>query len=70
MNDKPSDWCDVVEVAEPHDRLIEAEKVIRAFIKRLGIKSSEYLYANEKIMIECIENAPTVIEAEELDVYD
>jgi len=41
-------------------RLIDADKLKEAIIKRLGIRSEKYLLDSEKVIYEEIDNAPTV----------
>lgn len=54
--DKP-EWCELVELPTPHGKLIDADAFAQRVggAKVLGIKAIAY----------CLDNAPTVIEAEE-----
>ena len=47
-----------------HGDLISREALKEAIRKRLGISSLKYLTAQEKVIVEEIDNAPTVIEAD------
>lgn len=58
---KPPD-CPLVEVPEPHGRLIDADALSSQFHKDTG---RLHLITTHGFVSECIEDAPTVIEAEE-----
>lgn len=52
------DWCPLVEIPEPHGRLIDADRVTAESIKRTGKR------------LLAIDTAPTVIEAEGSENHD
>ena len=56
---------EVVDVPEPHGRLIDANDVIERIKQRLGIRNINYLLEAEKPIVMSINSSPTVIEAEE-----
>ena len=61
------DWCPLVEVPTPHGRLIDYDWVVENVIKKLGIKDKQYLLQAEKALMILVDDAPTVIEAEDGD---
>ena len=56
--------CPLANVKVPHKRLIDADELIHVIITRLGVKASEFLYPNEMLILECIDEAPTIMEEE------
>jgi hypothetical protein len=56
--------CPVVEITEPHGRLIDANDVTERIRQRLGIRNIDYLLEAEKPIAMSIDSSPTVIEAE------
>ena len=61
---KRPEWCPLVEVPEPHGRLIDEAIVLEMIRKSMGIKDLSFLYHAEKSVVNEIFHAPTVIEAE------
>ena len=59
------DYCPLVEVSEPHGRLIDEAVVLEMIRKSLGIRDLSFLYNAEKSIVNEIFHAPTVIEAED-----
>lgn len=57
-------WCPLVEVQEPHGRLIDEAVVLEMIRKSMGIRDLSFLYHAEKSVVNEIFHAPTVIEAE------
>lgn len=57
------DWCPLVEVPTPHCRLIDADALTKALEKRWNVDDDQD-FANKSVWRE-LENAPTIIEAEE-----
>ena len=55
------DWCPLVEVPEPHGRLIDAEKLKNEYPHDTDW---DYPVNTNSYVCESIDNAPTVIEAE------
>ena len=64
-DDRKKDWCPLVEVSEPHGRLIDEAIVLEMIRKSMGIKDLSFLYHAEKSIVNEIFHAPTVIEAED-----
>lgn len=50
-----------------HGRLIDYDWVVGNVIKKLGIKDKQYLLQAEKALMILVDDAPTVIEAEDGD---
>ena len=59
------DSCPLIEVKEPHGRLIDADDAYEQIRQRLGIRNLDYLLEAEKPIAISIKESPTVIEAEE-----
>jgi hypothetical protein len=57
--------CPLVEVKEPHGRLIDECDINERIRKKLGIRNLDYLLEAEKPIAMSIKESPTVIEAEE-----
>ena len=55
------EWCPLVEVSEPHGRLIDAEKLKNEYPHDTDW---DYPVSTNCYVCESIDNAPTVIEAE------
>ena len=55
---------ELVNVPEPHGRLIDETIVLEMIRKSMGIKDLSFLYHAEKSVVNEIFHAPTVIEAE------
>lgn len=55
--------CPLVPV-QTHGRLIDCDSVLYGLAHKLGIRSLDYLNAQEKAIVSWFRNAPTVIEAE------
>lgn len=64
------DWCPLVEVKEPHGRLIDEENVIDAIHERLKVLQTHEVFRRKRGDIDLLEvmpyiaKIPTVIEAE------
>ena len=73
-NQRP-EWCPLIEVPTPHGRLIDADKLIKEYLpenkreefKMLAQNKDAYFFTVKiaNSVIEDIENAPTIIEAED-----
>ena len=59
-----ADDCPIVEVPEPHGRLVDETIILEMIRKSMGIKDLSFLYHAEKSVVNEIFHAPTVIEAE------
>ena len=55
---------ELVNVPEPHGRLIDEAVVLEMIRKSMGIRDLSFLYHAEKNVVNEIYHAPTVIEAE------
>ena len=62
---KRPDDCPLVPVPEPHGRLIDCDSVLDGLAHKLGIRSLDYLNAQEKAIVSWFRNAPTIIPASE-----
>ena len=60
--EKRVDWCPLVEVPSPHGRLIDADAFKKGNERLLHC---DFPYLSEATLEELIDEAPTVIEAEE-----
>lgn len=73
---KKADFCPLVEVAVPHDRLIDESNVKNAIYERLKVLRTHEAFIRKHGDIDLlgvmpyIEKIPTVIEAEEGEGYD
>ena len=73
QSDKRPDWCPLVEVPTPHGRLIDADWIREALIDTLeALKKNPKMDRQEMHLIAAfstlgrmLEDAPTIIEAEE-----
>lgn len=59
------DWCPLIEVPEPHGRLIDVDKVLDGLAHNLGIRSLDYLTPSERAIVSWFRDAPTIIPASE-----
>ena len=59
------DWCPLIEVPEPHGRLIDGDKVLDGLAHNIGICSLDYLTPNEWAIVSWFRDAPTIIPASE-----
>lgn len=63
FKNRPKD-CPLIEVPEPHGRLINVDKVLDALAHNLGIRSLDYLTPGERAIVSWFRDAPTVIPEE------
>ena len=61
---RPS-WCPLIEWTVPHGRLIDLNAALSKLVKKLGIKSLDYLTPSERAIVDIFTNELTVIEAED-----
>lgn len=59
------DWCPLVPLPEGHGRLIDIDNEVGKLCHKLGIRSLDYLTAQERVIVQWFMEAPTIIPAEE-----